>query len=211
MKKTILFQGDSITDCGRVRDDNPNLYAQLGWGYPAHVASRLLADRRDPELAFFNRGISGNRTPDLYARWKIDALNLEPDLLSILIGVNDTWHEFYHHNGVEVDRGARILEEILLWTRRALPACRILLMEPFVFPIGVANAEWLEEVKLRAAEVRRLAEKHGLAFLPLQERLEAAARDAGCQEFVLPDGVHPSLAGHQIIADAWLEAAAPLL
>ena len=211
MKKTILFQGDSITDCGRVRDDNPNLYAQLGWGYPAHVASRLLADRRDPDLVFFNRGISGNRTPDLYARWKIDALNLEPDLLSILIGVNDTWHEFYHKNGVEVDRGARILDEILLWTRRALPACRILLMEPFVFPIGVANAEWLAEVKFRAAEVRRLAEKHGLAFLPLQERLEAAARDAGSQEFVLPDGVHPSLAGHQIIADAWLEAAAPLL
>ena len=211
MAKTILFQGDSITDCGRVRDDNPQLYAQLGWGYAAHVASRLLADGLDPELRFINRGISGNRTPDLYARWKIDALNHEPDLMSILIGVNDTWHEFYNRNGVEVERAARILDEIIQWTRRVLPSCRILRMEPFVFPIGVANEAWLEEVKLRAIEVRKIAARYNLGFLPLQERLEMAARTAGSPEYILSDGVHPTLAGHQIIADAWLEAAAPRL
>ena len=101
--QVILFQGDSITDCGRSREANvPN--TGLGGGYPFMAAAHLLCAKAEDGLKFFNRGISGNRIVDLYARWKIDGLNLNPDVISILIGVNDTWHAFGSNNGVEVPR-----------------------------------------------------------------------------------------------------------
>ena len=102
MGKLILFQGDSVTDCGRTSSGDPD--GNLGVGYPYFITARLWADRLGEEIETVNRGISGNRVVDLYARWKIDALNLNPDVLSILIGVNDTWHEFMYRNGVEVPR-----------------------------------------------------------------------------------------------------------
>ena len=95
MSKVILFQGDSVTDCGRSRENVFN--GGLGSGYPTLIGARILADHLGEGYQIYNRGISGNRVVDLYARWKCDAIVLRPDIISILIGVNDTWHEYSHH------------------------------------------------------------------------------------------------------------------
>ena len=128
--KTILFQGDSITDCRRDREAEVNLPWHLGYGYSNLVSSRLLLN--DPEAMYrcINRGISGNRVVDLYARWKIDALNLRPDIISILIGVNDVWHEVGNHNGVEADRFEQVYRMMLEWTKRFCPTSNSCLWNP---------------------------------------------------------------------------------
>ncbi|MFA6714150.1 MAG: SGNH/GDSL hydrolase family protein [Victivallaceae bacterium] len=199
----ILFQGDSITDCGRSRETaEPN--TDLGAGYPALTAARLLADHPDKNIQVYNRGISGNRVVDLYARWKIDALNLKPDVLSILIGVNDTWHTFSSDNGVEVERYGRIYDEILTWTQNVLPQIKVVLCEPFVLEFGAVSAEWLEEIEARRKIVKELAEEFNFKFVPIQSILNEAVKKAP-PKYWLWDGVHPSLAGHQLITDAWLK------
>ena len=134
--KVILFQGDSITDAGRNREQQGVVngpYGGTGYGYPLFASARLLADQPQAGLQFYNLGISGNRVVDLYARWKIDALNIKPDILSILIGVNDTWHEKARQNGVEVPRYEMIFRMLLEWTKKELPETKLVLMEPFVF------------------------------------------------------------------------------
>ena len=206
MAKLILFQGDSVTDCGRYRGNDPVLPNQgLGSGYPMLVAGRLNADAPAAGYTVVNRGISGNRVVDLYARWKIDTLNLKPDILSILIGVNDTWHEKGSQNGVEPERYERIYRELLTWTKTVLPKCKLVLCEPFVLKFGAVAGDWLPEMAERGKIVRRLASESRALFIPFQSILnEAAAKSS--PELILQDGVHPRLAGHQIMADAWVKA-----
>ena len=208
-QQVILFQGDSITDVGRSRDveaDNrPNV--QMGGGYPSLVAARLLCDRAAEQLKFHNRGISGNRVVDLYARWKRDALNLKPDIISILIGVNDTWHEAIpgNPNGVEVPRYAQMFHMLLEWTRNVLPEVKLVLMEPFVLPFGAVQENWLEEMRQRREIVSALSKEFNAVFIPCQKILDEACAIMP-QEYWLADGVHPTLAGHQLLADAWVAA-----
>lgn len=205
MSKKILFQGDSVTDAGRSREAGLPDNQGLGAGYPMLVAARLNADEPGAGYVVLNRGISGNRVVDLYARWKCDTLNLKPDILSILIGINDTWHEKAWQNGVEPERYERILRELLSWTKNTLPSCRIVLCEPFCFQIGVVAEDWVPEMKERSRIVRKLAQEFQTLFLPLQTALDKAAEKSS-PDLILGDGVHPRLAGHQIIADEWLKA-----
>jgi len=208
--KTILFQGDSITDCGRVYDAvNYNTPAQLGRGYAALAAARLLLDAPGA-YTVINKGISGNRVTDLFARWKIDALNLKPDVISILIGVNDVWHEISRQNGVDAKQFEQVYRMLLEWTREVLPSVKFLIMEPFALPSDVVKDNFMPEVKERAAAARKIAGEFNAIFLPLQDKLDAAAKLMP-NEYWLYDGVHPAPAGNQLIADAWLEAAKPLL
>jgi len=209
MGKSILFQGDSVTDAGRTGSANPK--ESLGMGYPFFIAARLYADRLGEDWNVMNRGISGNRVVDLYARWKIDTLNLEPDVLSILIGVNDTWHEFVSRNGVEVPRYAEFYRKLIDWTKETLPACRLVLCEPFVLETGVVPPEWVKEIDQRRAVVKSLAAEYGTVFVPFQSVLTEAAKKAGDPKKILGDGVHPTPCGHQLMADAWLKAAAAVL
>ncbi len=212
MSRTILFQGDSITDCGRARieiTDPAYLRSGLGPGYPYLIATRLLCDR-GRDFNFYNFGISGNRVVDLYARWKADCINLRPDILSILIGVNDTWHEKARRNGVEVPRYGQFYRMLLDWTLKELPEIKLVLLEPFVFPFGAVGEDWIEEIDQRREVVAGIAKDYGAVFVPLQSILNDALKVAP-QEHWLADGVHPMPAGHQLIADAWLKAAAPLL
>ncbi len=212
MTKTILFQGDSITDCGRARleiTDPGYSRTGLGPGYPYLIAARLLCDR-GRDFQFYNFGISGNRIVDLYARWKADCINLRPDILSILIGVNDTWHEKARRNGVEVPRYEQFYRMLMDWTLKELPDIGIVLLEPFVLPFGAVGEDWLDEIAQRGEVVRRIANDYHAVFVPLQSVLNNALNVAP-QEHWLADGVHPMPAGHQLIADAWLKAAAPLL
>lgn len=204
----ILFQGDSITDCGRLREDTCGANTLgLGPGYPSLIASRMWCDFPEKDLEFINRGISGNRVVDLYARWKIDCLNLKPDVLSILIGVNDTWHEFEQQNGVEVPRYERIFREILQWTVDTLPNVKIVLMDPFLGYDMIPKKEFMADVVARQKVVAKLASEFNTVRIPLQDLLNEAFKRAP-QNYWLVDGVHPLAAGHQLIADAWIKATA---
>ncbi len=204
-KKVIVFQGDSVTDCGRCREDaKPN--ACLGDGYAFITAARLLAEKPQAGLEFYNRGVSGNRCVDLYARWKADTLNLEPGIVSILIGVNDTWHEYACRNGVEVERYATVCRMLLEWTLQARPAVRLMLIEPFVLPFGEVESRWIPEMDRRREIIRSLAREFHTGFVPAQEILTEAAQKA-LPEHYLQDGVHPTPAGHHLLADAWIREA----
>jgi lysophospholipase L1-like esterase len=203
--QVILFQGDSITDCGRARDTNvPN--TGLGAGYPFLSAAHLLCAKAEDGLKIFNRGISGNRIVDLYARWKVDGLNLNPDVISILIGVNDTWHEFGSKNGVEIPRFEQFYRMLLEWTVQARPGVKLVLCEPFVFVCGAVGQDWVPEINQRREVVRKMAKEFDTIFIPYQEIFDAALKRAPA-EYWLGDGVHPTYAGHQLMAAAWMKAA----
>lgn len=213
MEKVIVFQGDSITDAGRSREGDQ----WAGYGYPTMVKGQL-GYEQPGKYVFYNRGVSGNRVVDLYARIKQDIINLKPDYLSILIGVNDVWHEFGGHNGVDAPKYEKIYRMLIEEIREALPACRIMILEPFVLPgTGTQSTEeepdrweiFRSEVEKRAAAAKRVAESYGLPFVPLQERFDAAAKTAE-PSYWLMDGVHPTAMGHELIKRAWLEAFAKL-
>jgi len=197
----VLFQGDSITDCGRNRNDPHH----LGFGYPLLVASMFPALYPEHNVKFLNRGISGNRTEHLVARWDVDCIELRPDFVSILIGINDVWHPFAH--GIEpisVEQFTANYRQILQQIRDNLNA-EILLMEPFVLHIPEDRAQWRPDLDPKREAVRKLAEEFGAIFIPLDSIFQKAATQ---QEpaYWCPDGVHPTPAGHGLIAKAWLEA-----
>ena len=198
-KPRLLFQGDSITDCDRKRETDPpeDQRPELGRGYVARIAPQL------PSWETLNRGISGNRVVDLYARWKPDALRLKPDAISILIGTNDTWHEFNYGNGVEVPRYAAIYRMLLEWTRSVLPRVKFVLCEPFVLPCGVVGPGWREEIDERGKVVRALAGDFGAAFVPFQKAFDKALADHPA-EYWAANGVHPTPEGHDFMAACWL-------
>lgn len=193
----ILFQGDSITDCGREKEDGGS-GDPLGRGYPSLIAGRV-----DAQHQVLNRGISGNRIVDLYARWKPDALHLKPDMISILAGVNDTWHEKTRRNGVEVDRYAKIYRLLLEWTQQVLPQVQLVLCEPFVLPCGVVTPDWRPEVDERRAVVAELAQDFKARFVPFQKEFDAALTQHPA-DYWAQDGVHPTPAGHELMASCWL-------
>ena len=153
-------------------------------------------------LMLLNRGLCGNRVVDLYARIKADAINLKPDIMTVLIGVNDVWHEFNKQNGVSNDKFAMILEMFLREFMEACPDTKIYILEPFVLP-GSANQEFYEEfhheVRLRAASCKSVAKKLNLPFIPLQEDLDYRAALSKAAD-VLGDGVHPTCCGHELIS-----------
>ncbi len=199
----ILFQGDSITDADRSRQDN----ARLGVGYPRLVEAALGFE--EPGVhEFLNRGISGNRIVDLYARIKSDIINLQPDLMSILIGVNDVWHELGENpNGVDADKFFKIYSMLIEEVKEALPNIKIMILEPFVLPGCSTVEKWDEfskEVPKRAQMAKKIAEKYGLPFISLQKGFDELSTKAPC-EYWLGDGVHPTAKGHEFIKNEWLK------
>lgn len=200
--KTILFQGDSITDACR-KDE---YICHMGLGYPAYVAGRLGCDCPG-QYRFVNRGISGNRIVDVYARIKRDILNLKPDVMSLLIGVNDVWHEFDCGNGIDTPKFIRLYKLLLDEIREALPDIQILLLEPFVLEGSATAAHYpafRAQVEEKAAAVAQIAAEYDLPFISLQQELDDMAAKAGNDHWLL-DGVHPTIFFHQFIADKWLE------
>lgn len=206
--KTILFQGDSITDAFRSRDD-----FHSGIGYPNFVEGSLGLDMPG-EYKFYNRGISGNRIVDLYARIKIDAINLAPDYMSILIGVNDVWHEFNSKNGVDDEKFFKIYCMYIEEIKEALPDIKIMILEPFVAPgdslLSVCDGKnmpaFKAEVAKRAVSARRVADKYDLAFVPLQNSLNEMSKKVDDLFYYTRDGVHPTSVFHAFIAREWLKA-----
>ena len=206
----VLFQGDSITDCGRDRQATAdNDLNGLGRGYAMMAAAALLAGRPGDSLRFRNLGIGGDRSVDLAARWQEDALSLRPDLISILIGVNDTWHGFSKgtEKRVSVEKYARVYRELLDETRAALPQVRLVLCEPFVLPCGEVAPAWRDDVDRRREVVRELAQAFGAALVEFQAMFDRALDEAPA-EYWATDGVHPTVAGHHRLAQTWLRTVA---
>lgn len=204
--KTVLFQGDSITDSGRDRTNaRSNVGSALGTGYPLLIASALLDAQPEHGWRFFNRGVSGNKVPDLAARWQADAIDLAPDLVSILVGVNDYWHKRLNgYTGTVADYESQF-DALLAQTRRALPSVRLVVLEPFVLRVGAVDASWFPEFDERRAVAARVASRAGATWVALQSRFDAAAARI-TPAYWAADGVHPTPAGHELIADAWRQA-----
>ncbi len=203
----VLFQGDSITDAGRNRASaDANSAGALGSGYPLLVASAVLAARPGGALRFYNRGISGNKVPDLQQRWTTDTIDLKPDVLSILIGVNDFWHKLDHgYNGTVQDYEQQY-NALLDATREALPRVHLIVLEPFVLRTGAVDARWFPEFDQRRAAAARVAARARATFVPLQTVFNQQSRSAP-PEYWAADGVHPTPAGHAVIAEQWRRAA----
>jgi lysophospholipase L1-like esterase len=206
---TILFQGDSITDAGRKRDDRDvNSPPALGTGYAWLAAAGLLASRPDDNLKIFNRGNSGNKVIQLADRWQADCLDLKPNVLSILIGVNDFWQ---YHNGEYdgmVEKYQSDYAALIQRTRAALPDVRLVLCEPFVLPTGEVDSGWQPGFDKYRAAARAVAHEAGARFVPFHAMFDAASKLAPPQRWAA-DGVHPTPEGDALMAQAWLAAATP--
>lgn len=205
--RVILFQGDSITDAGRDRNSTkPNDAGALGSGYPLLVTAAVLAARPKDGLQFYNRGISGNKVPDLQQRWQRDTLDFKPDVMSILIGVNDFWHKLDHGYTGTVQDYEQQYTALLDETRRALPNLRLVVLEPFVLRTGAVTERWFPEFDQRRAAAARVAAHAKAAFVPLQSIFNDKVRSAA-PAYWAADGVHPTAAGHAVIAEQWRRAA----
>jgi lysophospholipase L1-like esterase len=203
----LLFQGDSITDGGRGRNSDPNHV--LGHSYAFLIAAKYGAALPERQLTFFNRGISGNKVPDLINRWQKDAIELKPTVVSILIGVNDIWHPLNEGQEVSVEKYEAGYDQLLTETRAALPEAKIILLEPFITPGRATSPKWdvwQEHLKKFQAVVAKLGAKHNAPVVKLQAAFDAACQKAPAEYWVW-DGVHPTYAGNQLIADEWVRVA----
>jgi lysophospholipase L1-like esterase len=202
----LLFQGDSITDAGRSRfSSGPNSPEGMGFGYPRMIMDHIREDDPDQLLQFYNRGISGNRIQDLAGRWPQDTLRLEPDLISILIGINDTWNYLYMGLGSSPEGFRRIYQQILKSTRETRPNSTLVLCEPFMLLAGEVTEEWNEDISQRQSSVRELAEEFNATYIPFQSALDRAVSEGVPAHQLLEDGVHPTHRGHRLLADCWIK------
>jgi acyl-CoA thioesterase I len=194
----VLFQGDSITDAGRSRED----LSDLGSGYPALIAAWYSALYPQKRVRFLNRGISGNRAVDLRARWQADCLDLHPEWVSILIGINDTWRRYDSNDPTSAEDYRAHYRVILEASRNA--GSRIIILEPFVLPVPEDRRGWRIDLDPKIQIARDLAREFAAVYIPLDGYFAAAAikREPA---FWLPDGVHPSREGHALISQAWLK------
>lgn len=203
---TILFQGDSITDCGRDKKRNgANVASGFGTGYPLLIASKLMADHPTSKLKAFNRGISGHKVPDLDKRWQADCIDLKPDILSILVGVNDIWHKLNGNYDGTVASYESGLHALLKRTRDALPETRIVICEPFALRCGAVSDKWFPEMDQRRAACRRVSDAMECTWVPFQTMFDNAVTADTPPSYWAGDGVHPSMAGHALMAKTWLE------
>ena len=201
----ILFQGDSITDAGRdKKGGSANNSQGLGRGYPNLIGGALLADYPEQKLTIYNRGISGHKVPDLAARWQKDTIDLKPNILSILIGVNDIWHKLngrYDGTVADYETGYRAL---IQETLDKLPGVRLVICEPFVLRCGAVNDTWFPEFDQRREVANKLAGEFKLDRVPFQTMFDDATKLAP-PNYWAADGVHPTLAGHSLMAKTWRE------
>jgi lysophospholipase L1-like esterase len=205
----ILFQGDSITDAGRRKDpkdaDVPNSAGALGSGYAYLAAAELLLRHAEKKPTIYNRGISGNKVYQLAERWDKDCLDLKPTVLSILIGVNDFWHTLTSNYQGTVKTYTDDYKALLDRTRQRLPTVKLILGEPFaVSGVKAVDEKWYPAFKDYQAAARSLAAQYNATLIPYQHIFDQAQKRAP-GAYWTGDGVHPSVAGNQLMAQAWLD------
>ena len=205
----ILFQGDSITDAGREKDTKtPNTSPMMGSGYVIQAAGELLFKHAEKNLTIYNKGISGNKVYQLAERWNTDCIDLKPNVLSILIGVNDFWHTKtggYQGTAKTYEDDFRAL---LKRTLTALPNVKFIIGEPFaVTGVRAVDNSWYPEFDRYREAAGKLADEFKAAFIPYQKVFDEAQKRAP-GVYWTHDGVHASLAGAHLMANAWMEAVA---
>ena len=203
---TFLFQGDSITDGNRGRSLDPNHI--MGHGYAYSVASRIGADFPEEGFTFYNRGISGNKITDLQKRWETDTLNLKPDVLSILIGINDTAATLNKPaEATTIDEFESIYRGLLTDCRRANPEILFVLGIPFVYPVGkrAENFEkWRDDTNKRQAVIRKLDGEFAAVVVDYPAVFDKALKKAPA-EYWIWDGIHPTVFAHELMAREWIK------
>lgn len=196
--RTLLFIGDSITDCGRREDPQ-----ELGHGYV-----RLLAEHHaahEPTATVINRGIGGHKVADLVERFGPDCLDLAPDLVTIFVGVNDSWHRYTRGEHVSEEAFEQDYRRLLDQLAAAAPTAPVVLVIPFVADVDEERARIHADLDGKVAIIRRLAGAYGHRLVDLEAMLAHALAVGHTPASIAEDGVHPTPAGHRLIADAWLD------
>lgn len=202
---TVLFQGDSITDGNRTRNQDWNHV--MGHGFAYLIASRLWCDYPRKGFHFYNRGISGNKVTDLAQRWQQDTVVLKPNLLSILIGINDLAAWMNNHERYTAEQYEKEYRSLLLQTKERLPGSTLVICEPFILPVGRIKERWQEyadEIKKRQQIAASLSKDFNAIFIPFQQVFNKALAKAPA-EYWIWDGIHPMPAGHELMARAWIK------
>ncbi|HAB9338221.1 TPA_asm: GDSL family lipase [Listeria monocytogenes] len=193
--KKLLFLGDSVTDAGRDFEND----RELGHGYVKIIADQL----EQEDVTVINRGVSANRVADLHRRIEADAISLQPDVVTIMIGINDTWFSFSRWEDTSVTAFKEVYRVILNRIKTETNA-ELILMEPFVLSYPEDRKEWRGDLDPKIGAVRELAAEFGATLIPLDGLMNALAIKHG-PTFLAEDGVHPTKAGHEAIASTWLE------
>ena len=207
MKKiTLVFQGDSITDAGR---DKRN-YHDMGRGYPLYASRQLAEANPDVEFEFINFGISGNRTSQLFDRFYKDGLMFDPDVISILIGINDIWHRHGSAKVATTDAQIELNYRCILERIKKESHAKILMMAPFILDAEVPEG-MREELDRILPVIRRLADEYADVYIPLDEIFTEALKSQPEPLYYSKDGVHPNENGRQFIGKLYAEAIKPLI
>ena len=207
----LLFFGDSLTDMYKNYDRSIDIATSYGTGFVFDIAAHLMYERPG-YYQIVNQGIGGNKVTNLYERYEKDVIEENPDVVTILIGINDIWHEIATGNGTPFEEFSSIYLKMVEDMKAKLPKAKIILMEPF-FTVGDATngaLDRFEEVYRYAKEVKRIAELTNVVFVPLQEDFTNIIKDGGANQ-ILFDGIHTNPGGAHLIALKWLEVFKSLL
>ena len=202
----IVFQGDSITDAGR---DKRN-YHHMGNGYPKYAAAMIREAFPDADIEMINQGISGNRTDQLFDRLYPDVIAFEPDVVSILIGINDIWHRHGANKIETTDEQVATNYRAILTRLKKQTNAKIIMLSPFLLDNEEKEA-WRVELESILPIIRSLADEFADAYIPLNELFAEALKTQPEPKFYSADGVHPNANGAEFIGKHYFEAIAPII
>ena len=202
----ILFQGDSITDAGR---DKRN-YHDMGNGYPKFAAQHIREAFPNADIELINLGISGNRTDQLFDRMYPDVVDLQPDIISILIGINDIWHRHGSNRIETTDEQVAANYRAILSRIKAQTNAKIVILAPFLLD-NEEKESWRPELERILPIIRSLAEEFADAYIPLDELFAKALPNQPEPQYYSADGVHPNQNGSAFIGKHYFDAIAPLI
>ena len=194
----ILFTGDSITDCGRERSDP----ASLGMGYVHMLTEQLKSEHAELNLRFRNTGISGDSSCHLLARWDADCIDLQPDWISIMVGVNNTWRRYDSNDPTPDDLFESECRQLLDRIKNETTA-NIILCSPFLLHIDDSIARMREDLDLKIGILKQLTREYDAVWVDF-DAVFVAAQQRHIPSYWAEDGVHPTAAGHALMAEAWL-------
>ena len=195
-----VFQGDSITDAGRDRRN----YHDMGTGYPKYASARMAEAHPEIEFEFINQGISGNRSSQLFDRFYADALSFEPDVISILIGVNDVWHRYGPNKIATTDEQYELNYRCILERIKKETSAKIIMISPFVLdqePVEGIRAD-VEKIK---PIVKRLADEFADLYVPADVYFDEAIKTQPEPFHYSNDGVHPNVNGKMLLGEKYAE------
>ena len=196
--KKIVFLGDSITDSGR----NYNDIDSVGIDYVSMIKQQLCCKK----YHVINKGIAGNKIADLYGRLQKDCIDLKPDIVCILIGINDVWHfmkEQYYNIEKEMERFQNIYESMVLEIKN-VGINTVIVLEPFVLPQVEQHKKWRNDLDLRIHIIRNIAKKYQCLFVPIDGEINVCGIHYGYKLYS-EDGVHPTQKEHELIAQQFLK------